>query len=155
MAVRVRLAAVVLAFLAGATAPPVVSGGASTGEVVFELTIQGPMPDDEGFLLDVECEGDVPLCDPPGNYICVAEPIIDTPPCGDPPTTVVASGELAPQAITWRLFRVTGLPIPEEMTLVLSGSWTVHPDRQVLSLGYVYPDPGAPALPDTSMAPRD
>jgi hypothetical protein len=162
MSRRVTVVAALAAVLIGA-APQPATGGGSTGEVIFRLTIEGPMPADDGFLLDVECDGDIPLCDPPGNFICVAEPIIDTPSCGRPPgtvgpTTVEMRGELVPQTIEWRLIRVSNLPsVDREEEVVLSGSWTVHTGQQVLTLGYVYPDPSqpAPTLPDTATAPRD
>jgi hypothetical protein len=39
-----------------------------------------------------------------------------------------------------------------EEVAMLHGSWVVREGRQVISLGYVYPDPrSAPALPDTAM----
>ena len=134
-------------------APPVIAGTESS-EVTFRLTLQGPVNPEDGFLIDVRCDGG-DFCNGVDAerfvYICAPPVIVDTVLCEADSFEFMVG--IPPQLIEYHLYRVTDLDQPEKHpTEVMSGPVPVHEGPQVISLGYVYPGGSpAPALPDTAM----
>jgi len=145
---------VVALLLAPLIAAPSATAGTATGEVVFRLTLQGPVDPADAFKLVVDCR-DHHYCGEVGNFVC-APPRSDTFVCEAKTYEVVL--DIAPQSIDYALYITHDLVSfdgqkPDE-DLLLSGSWDVHDGRQVISLGYHYSggEPAAPpALPDTAL----
>lgn len=131
-------------------AVPPVMAGTDSGEIVFRVTLEGPVDPADAFKLVVECSGHH-YCGEIGNFVC-APPLSDTVVCEAKSYEVLLA--MAPQSIEYALYRAPDLTaFSQEEHLLVAGSWDVHPDRQVISLGYAYPDAEstAPALPDTAM----
>lgn len=127
-------------------------------EVVFRVTLEGPVPPAHTFAVRRGCEEQtcvteeiVIVCSPPHEFydyeICAATTYEFT--------SMIAAG----QTLQYSLLRWTTPDLshtddqPDEY---LHGSWTVREGRQVISLGYDYPAPGdgntgGDALPDTAM----
>ena len=151
------VAALLIAPMVGV--PPTLAGS-DRGEVVFRLTLEGPVPPTHTFA--IECgptsggenacfsvESIVVVCSPP-------DPTYDYEPCEARTYELVATPPVG-QTIEYTLLRWTTPDLahtedqPEQH---LAGTWTVHEGRQVISLGFVYPGgsgPSAPMLPDTAM----
>jgi hypothetical protein len=151
-------AALILGGLMFMAVSPVIAGGQQTGEVTFRLTLEGPVPDDEGFYIDVRCDGGE-FCEgadePRYVYFCATPDVADAAICiGDTNTFQFTAG-IPTQRITYDLYRETEISRTDEQrsAVVLSGSWEVRAGEQVISLGYVYPGGtnGPGVLPDTAM----
>lgn len=158
-----RIARCVSALLVAATVSvPTVQAGTEPSEVVFRLTLEGPVPRTHTF--SIQC-GTV---DPDAQNPCfgghsirtVCTPPSDSPfddalePCAAGTYEVVVGVADEGQTIEYLLLRWTTTDLshtdemPEEH---LAGSLTVREGRQVISLGFVYPGGEAPTLPDTAM----
>jgi len=146
--------------LAAAVSVPSVRAGTETSEVVFRLTLEGPVPPTHTFAIDcgtVDNGAENPcfgghtvwvLCTPPTD-----SPFDDAlEPCA--PGTYEVVRPVEGQTVEYSLLRWTTTDLshtddqPEEH---LAGSLTVREGQQVISLGYVYPGGEAPPLPDTAM----
>jgi hypothetical protein len=142
--------------LAATIAAPPAQAGTEGGEVVFRLTLEGPVGTDEGFYIDVRCDGGE-FCngadEPRYVYFCATAEIADAAICRGEDDTFEFSADIPPQGITYELYRQTEISRTDmhRSGVVLSGSWQVHEGRQVISLTYVYPGGAAPTLPDTAM----
>ena len=131
----------------------VAPGTATAGEpgyedVVFRVTLSGPVPAADPFGVAIEC-----------NLPCVTEDYWLV--CGPPdetyilPTCDEATYEFtahieAGLVLEYALARWPGGfsgPLEEH----LHGSFVVQKGRQVITLGYEYPGAETPALPDTAM----
>jgi hypothetical protein len=150
--VRACLAALMaLSMTAGAA-----FAGSESGEVVFRLTLEGDVNPDDGFFVDVRCDGG-DFCHGVNSartvYFCAAPIVADTVLCEAKTYDFTAS--IPPQSMTYTLYRVPDVADPgHEPVAVLSGAWQVHGGSQTISLGYVYPgrdSAGSPTLPDTAM----
>jgi hypothetical protein len=150
--VRACLAALIaLSMTAGAA-----FAGSESGEVVFRLTLDGDVNPDDGFLIDVRCDGGE-FCNGVNNartlYFCAAPILVDTVLCEA--KTYEFTVAIPPQAMTYTLYRVPNVADPgHEPIPLLSGAWQVHGGSQTISLGYVYPagdGEGSPLLPNTAM----
>ena len=149
------------ACLAAALVVPVIavsptSAGSEPGQVVFRITLEGPVPANHTFAL--ECgAADLP-CGGPETIVIVCSPpnaIYDYETC-EPTTYEVGALIPAGRTIEYTLLRWTSLDLahtddqPEEH---LPGTWTVRGGRQVISLTFDYSATGVtPALPDTAMS---
>lgn len=127
-------------------------------EVVFRVTLEGPVPPAHTFAVRRQCEEQtcvtediVIVCSPPVDFYdyetCTATTYEFT--------SMIAAGQtLQYSLLRWTTPDLSGTDDqPEEY---LNGSWTVREGRQIISLGYNYPAPGnrnagVVALPDTSM----
>jgi hypothetical protein len=145
--------------------PATAGGGEVTEgyeEVVFRVTLQGPVDPSHTFGVERQC----------AEEICVTEDIVIV--CSPPnetydwPTCSATAYEFTSQiraglTVEYALLRWTTPDLhhtgdqPEER---LHGSWVVQEGRQVISLGYVYPSAATPsqptggaALPDTAIEP--
>lgn len=120
-------------------------------EVIFRVTLSGPVAADDSFGVALECDRP-----------CVTEDVWMV--CGPPSDTSVlpvcdeGSFEFTAEigaglALDYALVR---WPAPDGTTREehIPGSIVVQEGRQTISLGYVYPS-GAPALPDTAMPAQD
>ena len=150
--IRPTLAALLAAPLIAVS--PVIAGTES-GKVTVRLTLQGPVNPDDGFLIDVRCDGG-DFCNGVDAerfvYICAPPVVVDTVLCEADSFEFTVG--IPPQLIEYHLYRVTDLDQGEKQrTEVMSGPVPVHQGVQVISLGYVYPGGSpAPALPDTAMS---
>lgn len=133
------------------------AGETREGEVTFRLTLEGPVEPDDGFFIDVRCDGGEfcrGLDEQRTVYFCAHPVIVDTTVCEAKSFEFTVA--IPPQRIEYHLNRVPNVDAPQhQATIVLSGSWQVHGGHQVISLGYVYPDGTSappPALPDTAMS---
>lgn len=144
-------------FMAGSSP----TAGSEHGEVVFRLTLEGPVPATHSFA--ISC-GSI---DPGAEFPCFGETISIA--CISPEN---ASPFHASDACTARTYEVIG-QVPAGQTIEyallhwttsdlshtaeqpevhLAGSWQVHEGRQLISLGYVYPGgTDARVLSDTAM----
>jgi hypothetical protein len=150
------LAALLLAPL---MAIPSAIAGTEDAEVVFRVTLEGPVPASHTFA--IQCGPDAGgenLCFSVEDIVVVCSPPDDTynyDVC-EPKTYEVVTSAAVGQRINYELLQWTTPNLahtedqPEEH---LPGSWTVQKGRQVISLGFIYPggEPAAPALPDTAM----
>ncbi len=133
--------------------------GGETGEVVFRVTLEGPVPPTHTFgircdIVEGYCFGEVIelVCTPPSD-----SPFDDSlEPCAPGTYEVVMGSRPVGSTIDYALLRWTSTDLahtddqPEEH---IPGSWTVREGRQVISLGYVYPGTApSPVLPDTAIA---
>ncbi len=122
-------------------------------EVVFRVTLEGPVPPTHTFAVYRECTGPscvidsaTVLCSPPNE-------VYDYEPCTETSyefTLMIEAG----RTIEYHLIR-SDLS-SEAAEEYLHASWAVRDGRQVISLGYVYPSPGNDVaggglLPDTAM----
>ena len=152
----------VLLFIAAmlvAAVPATSVAGEEYEEVVFRVTLEGPVNPTHTFAVRRGCQEEtcvtediVIVCSPPNdNY--------DWPTCSA--TTYEFTSQIrAGLTVEYALLRWTTPDLrhtddhPEEH---LHGSWVVREGRQVISLGFVYPGPGTPAqptqpaLPDTAL----
>ena len=118
----------------------VAPGTATAGEpgyedVVFRVTLSGPVPAADPFGVAIEC-----------NLPCVTEEYWLV--CGPPAETYRAHrGRPRPRVRLGTLARGFSGPLEEH----LHGSFVVQKGRQVITLGYEYPGAETPALPDTAM----
>lgn len=124
----------------------------SGATVTFRLTLLGPIQDDDGFVIDVRCEGG-DFCNgldhPRYVYFCAHPQVVDTVLCTTQPIEFTV--DMPAQQIGYELIRKPN--VDEDGSLaetVLSGSLNIHGGRQVISLTYIYPG-GAPSLPNTAM----
>lgn len=152
---RVRRASAVLIILGSLAASLSVSPVLALDweEVVFRVTIEGPVPAAHTFGVKRQCESTcvtdsiVILCSPPSEH---RQPNVET--CAArtyESITLVAAG----QTLSYALVRWTTPDLTHTATQpqeYLHGTWVVQPGRQVLSLGYAYPVAGG--LPNTAMA---
>jgi len=149
-------AGLVAALVVPAIAVSPASAGSETGQVVFHLTLEGPVPASHTFA--IECGAAPDPCGGPESSVIVCSPpnaIYDYESCE--PTTYEV-GALIPvgRTIEYTLLRWTTPDLahtddqPEEH---LPGSWTVHGGRQVISLTFDYSATSVtPVLPDTAMS---
>lgn len=118
-------------------------------EVVFRVTLSGPVPAGEVFGVAIEC-----------SKPCVVEDVWLV--CGRPDETYIlplcAEGEFgftaeiqAGLVLYYALARKPTDSSGSVWERHLEGSIVVREGRQTISLGYVYPGGEAPALPDTAM----
>jgi hypothetical protein len=158
-----RIARCVGALLVAATVcVPSVQAGTEPSEVVFRLTLEGPVPRTHTFAIlcgTIEPEAQNPCFGPETIWVVctppTASPFDDAlEPCAAGTYEVVVSGAGAGQTVEYSMLRWTTADLshtdemPEEH---LAGSLTVRQGRQVVSLGFVYPGGEAPTLPDTAM----
>ena len=139
-------------------AAPPAQAGSETGEVIFRLTLEGPVPPTHTFA--IECgpsSGGENPCFSVESILIVCSPPTETynyEPCKAATYEVLSTPPVG-QEIDYLLLRWTTPDLahtndqPEER---LAGSWTVRDGRQVISLGFVYPGVGSPTLPDTAIA---
>jgi hypothetical protein len=120
--------------------------------VTFRLTLEGPIQDDDGFVIDVRCDGGDfcnGLDDSRFVYFCAHPMVVDTVRCDQDPLEFTV--DMPPQVIGYELIRK---PNVDEDGLaadsVLSGSVVIHDGTQVISLTYIYPA-GPRALPNTAL----
>ena len=145
------LSAVVSALVAAAvTAVPVSSGeagGGETGDVVFRVTLEGPVDPSHTFTVSRTCVEE--RC-----AIEDAEFVCSPPNVGTGGTCASGTYEFTAQievglTLEYALKRWTDpAGQPQEF---LHGSWVVHQGRQVISLGFDYSPGGDQPLPDTAM----
>ena len=142
--------AAIAAFLAtNLVAPPAAAGEPLTARVIFRVTLSGPVPRTDTFLVSHRCP----------TTSCFVETL--SPVCApDAPFDACAAGtyELVRrvpigETIEYALWRSTSFSQghPERH---LRGDWVVHEGTQVISLGYAYPttdEPAVPSLPDTAL----
>ena len=154
------IAAVGLVLSLFVSVSPVTAGTEDTGHVTFRLTLGGPVPDDEGFYIDVRCNGGE-FCnsvdEPRYVYFCATSHIADAAICVSDIDTFWFTVGIPTQRITYELYRETDISRTDEhrSEVVLSGSWVVHSGEQTISLGYIYPGGPTsppPVLPDTAMS---
>jgi hypothetical protein len=154
------VAIVVLASLS--TGSPAVAGS-STGEVVIRVTLEGSVPPTHSFAVRcgaVDPGRELPCFGPEDIVTLCTQPTAGNPfddrlaPCAATTYEVVRRLD-AGQTLEYALLRWTTPDLawadgqPEEH---LRGSWRVTAGRQVISLGFVYPDDAEPAgLPDTAI----
>ncbi|MCC6619272.1 MAG: hypothetical protein IT341_09595 [Chloroflexi bacterium] len=153
-------AAAIWLVLLGALVNPALAGS-DKGEVVFRVTLTGPVDADDHFTIWSRCPDE--WCQPPSI------PGVPTPDFYEKPV-VVCGRNLADQPICsartyeWTLALTPGLlqyrferepdgandptGTGPSQTLV-EGRWQVHSGRQVLTFEYVYP---SPHLPNTAMS---
>jgi len=115
-------------------------------DVVFRVTLSGPVSAADTFGVAIECSKpcvteDIWLvCTPPADFYVL-------PVCGEGTFEFTAQIE-AGLVLDYALVRWTG---DGPLRRHLHGSIVVHEGRQVISLGYVYPGGEAPGLPDTAV----
>lgn len=149
-----RFVALFIASMLVAAIPATSLAGEEYEEILFRVTLEGPVDPSHAFSIRRSCREEP----------CVTQDIIEL--CGPPsestnvPTCSARTYELTSEiraglTIDYALLRTTPTSdVPEEH---LNGSIVVQEGRQVISLGYVYPDgstrqPGAsPVLPDTAL----
>lgn len=149
------------ACLAAALVVPVIavspaSAGSETGEVVFRLTLEGPVPARHTFA--IECGVAPDPCFGPETITVVCSPpgaTYDYESCETTTYEVVAL-VAAGRTLEYTLLRWTTSDLthtdeqPEEH---LPGSWSVHEGRQVISLTFDYAATSVtPTVPDTAMS---
>ena len=150
-----RACAVALVLAPVISVSSAVAGTDEPGEVVFRVTLEGPV--DPGNTFGVRREY--------ADGCCVVDPIEMV--CGIPnpstpllPLCSTRTYEFVWEAevgatIEYELVRWSTADLSSDAAeYYLAGDWTVHEGRQVISLGYVYPGgaPTAPALPDTALS---
>jgi hypothetical protein len=144
-----------------ATSPVVAQeAGSETGEVVFRVTLSGPVDADDTFVIWSRCPDE--WCDVTVNAGGPTErPVIacggstsHTPACTA--DTYEWTVQLVPGTLEYRFERAPGgrLNSGRPSQVLHSGTWDVHPGRQVLTFAYGYPSSSAegPVLPDTAMS---
>jgi hypothetical protein len=134
---------------------PFATAGTASGEVVFQLTLEGPVHPDDGFFLDVRCDGG-DFCEggePRSVFFCGE--VADSEICEV--RTYEFRVAMPPQTIEYHLNRVPEVAMSgSEPVVVLSRMQEVSEGRQTFSLTYVYPGGApAPALPDTRVTGTD
>jgi hypothetical protein len=113
--------------------------------------LSGPVSDQDAFGVLAQCD---PRCSTAeGFYVC-SPPNLNF--VGPECTAGTFEGQMLARVgerIEYALLRIPNFSgTGAEEVAMLHGSWVVREGRQVISLGYVYPDPrSAPALPDTAM----
>lgn len=157
---RLRIALFGLLALLVLPSSGALAGEEDTGQVTFRLTLQGEVEPDDGFVIDVRCDGG-DFCNGADEerfvYFCAHPIVVDTVRCeADEPIEFTVS--IPPQQIEWYLYRNPNVLEPEpESRLILSGTTQVREGTQTIALGYRYPGAPAPAptpapaLPDTAM----
>jgi hypothetical protein len=152
---RLLRACVVASMVLTSSAVPAL-GGTESGEVTFRLTLEGAVQSDDGFYIDVRCDGG-DFCNgidkPRYVYFCATRTVADAAICAREDRTFAFTVAIPTQRIEYTLYRVPDVeaPTPElAATAVLSGSLGVHTGANTISLGYVYSH-AAPALPDTAL----
>ena len=154
---RLMRACIVASMVLTAMTVPALAG-TDSGEVTFRLTLGGTVQPDDGFYIDVRCDGG-DFCngmDTPRNVtFCGTEAVADAPLCVREDQTFEFTVTIPTQRIDYTLYRIPDLNVADPVgTPVLSGSWDVHDGEQTISLGYDYPggEPAAaPVLPDTAL----
>ena len=161
---RIRLghaalaAALALSFLG--TSPA--TAGTEDGRIVFEVTLSGPVPDGEAFAVSRVC---------PSDPSCFAETIVTVcspdaarhEPCTARTYVLPGSTVAVGRTVEYALWRTEFHDLHAEE--LLRGDWVMVTGRQVMRLGYAYPEPNEPddpdevvepaaaTLPDTALAP--
>ncbi len=130
-------------------------------EVVFRVTLEGPVSPTHTFAVHRECTGPSCVIDSATVLCSPPDEVYDYEPCTETNhefTLMIEAG----RTIEYHLIRWTTADLSSEAAEeYLHASWTVRDGRQVISLGYVYPSPandvaGGGLLPDTAMtAPSD
>ncbi len=152
-ALRVVLATIlVLGVVTPAAAEEI---GTTTGEVVFRVTLTGPVDSDDAFVIwsqcpDEWCQTQVIAGGPREHpVIACGQGLADQVTCSA--TTYEWTVELVPGTLEYRFERFSALT-DQDPQILHTGTWEVHLGRQVLSLGYTYPSTsGAGQLPDTAL----
>lgn len=123
-----------------------------TASVTFRLILLGPIQDDDGFVIDVRCEGGEfchGLDEPRYVYFCAHPMVVDTVRCDREPLEFTV--DMPPQQIGYELIRKPNVDEDGEAAqTVLTGSLSIQAGAQVISLTYIYPG-GASTLPNTAM----
>jgi hypothetical protein len=138
--------------------------GTDKGEVVFRVTLTGPVDPDDHFIIHLRCPDEwcqppkIPGMPTPEDYekpvVVCGRNLADQPICSA--RTYEWTLELIPGTLHYRFEREPdGANDPTgsgaSQTLV-EGSWQVHSGRQVLTFEYVYPSASS-QLPNTAVAP--
>jgi hypothetical protein len=133
-------------------AVPIASAGTDSGEVIFRLTLEGPVDPDDGFFLDVRCDGGDFCEDGEPRSVFFCGEVADFEVCQA--KTYEFTVAMPPQTIEYYLNRVPEVATSgSEPVVVLSGTLEVGQGRHTVSLRYTYVGAApAPALPNTAMA---
>jgi hypothetical protein len=155
---RLLRACIVASMLLTSSVVPAL-GGTDSGEVTFRLTLEGAVQSDDGFYIDVRCDGG-DFCNgtdrPRYVFFCATATIADAAICVREDRTFEFTVAIPAQRIEYTLYRVPDVNASTSLVAgaaVLSGSPEVHAGANTISLGYVYSD-AAQALPDTAL-PQD
>ncbi|MGH2417831.1 MAG: hypothetical protein ACRDFY_05810 [Candidatus Limnocylindria bacterium] len=130
--------------------------GTDQGEVIFRVTLRGPVDADDAFVIWSVCpdefcqtqvvaggpiEAPVIACGPP---VEIADAVV----CSE--RTYEWTVDLSPGTLEYRFERQRDVPGDDERQLLHTGTWEVHSGRQVLTFVYEYPG-GAATLPNTAV----
>ena len=148
--VRIALAtALVLSFMATSAA----TAGTQTGELVFEVTLSGPVPEGETFAVSRFCPTG-PDCFDESIVIVCSPDAFSHEPCTATTYVLAASPVEVGRTVEYGLWRTARDDLHAEQRL--RGTWEMQPGRQVIRLGFAFPEPvepTVPVLPDTALAP--
>lgn len=152
---RFRLMAIAAA-MAITAIPTAGLAGDDYEEVVFRVTLEGPVNPSHTFAVERQCaeqicvtEDIVIVCSPPNAYY-------DYPVCSAT-TYEFTSTIRAGLTVEYALLRWTTPDLSQRPEEYLHGTWVVREGSQTISLGYVYPgaapsEPSSgPVLPDTAL----
>lgn len=131
--------------------------GSDTGDVVFRVTLRGPVDPDDAFLVwsvcpDEWCQVEVVEGGPIQRPVIACGPpdiIADAVMCSE--KTYEWTVELIPGTLEYRFERQRDVPGDDERQLLHTGTWEVHSGRQVLSFVFEYPGGAPTTLPDTAV----
>ena len=132
--------------------------GADKGEVVFRVTLSGPVDPDDAFVIwsrcpDEWCQTQVIAGGPIERpVVACGRGLADQVTCAA--TTYEWTVDLDPGTLEYRFERTRDLPGDNEVQVLDTGEWEVHGGRQVLTFEYVYPSQsskGGVTLPDTAL----
>jgi hypothetical protein len=145
--VRAALAAA-LALSALATSPA--AAGIETGDLFFEVTLSGPIPEGETFAVSRFCRTGPDCFDETIVVVCSPDALSHEP-CTARKYVVPASSVEVGRVVEYGLWRTGRDDLHSEQRL--QGTWEMVPGRQVIRLGFAFPAPVEPAAPAEPPAP--